>query len=128
MGAARGGWRMPADFEPHECTWVAWPNENQTPGYTLKHERNFLELTAALKRYEPVRICAFDGPVLGSGSQLVRGAMRGTVRRAPACRALKSRVGLYWRSSHTGTRKRFSARSQSVSPFLSLWVSVPTTS
>ena len=44
----------------HECTWVAWPNENQTPGYTLKHERNFLELTAALKRYEPVRICAFD--------------------------------------------------------------------
>ena len=60
MSAAGAGWRMPADFEPHECTWVAWPNENQTPGYTLKHERNFLELTAALKRYEPVRICAFD--------------------------------------------------------------------
>lgn len=43
MSAAGAGWRMPADFEPHECTWVAWPNENQTGE-------------------------AFDDPRLGAGS------------------------------------------------------------
>jgi agmatine deiminase len=60
MSAASAGWRMPADFEPHDCTWIAWPNENQNPGYTLKYERTFLELTGVLKGYEPVRLCAWD--------------------------------------------------------------------
>ena len=55
-----GGWRMPADFEPHECTWMAWPNEHHHPGNTLKYERSFLEIAGALKRYEPLRICAYD--------------------------------------------------------------------
>ena len=60
MSAANHGWRMPADFEKHECTWFFWPSEHHHARYTLKYERSFLELTAALKRYEPVRICAND--------------------------------------------------------------------
>ncbi len=60
MSGASGGWRMPADFEHHECTWMAWPNLQHHARYTLKYERSFLDLTAALKRYEPVRICAND--------------------------------------------------------------------
>jgi agmatine deiminase len=60
MSDASDGWRMPADFEKHECTWLAWPNQHHHARYTLKYERSFLELTEALKRYEPVRICACD--------------------------------------------------------------------
>ncbi len=60
MSVASDGWRMPADFEKHECTWLAWPNQHHHARYTLKYERSFLELTEALKRYEPVRICACD--------------------------------------------------------------------
>ncbi len=50
MSAANTGWRMPADFEPQECTWMFWPNRQHHVRYTLKYERSFLELTAALKR------------------------------------------------------------------------------
>jgi agmatine deiminase len=60
MSAANIGWRMPADFEPQECTWMFWPNQQHHLRYTLKYERTFLELAAALKRYELVRICACD--------------------------------------------------------------------
>src|SRR5436305_9289510 len=30
---AATGWRMPAEWEPHEATWIAWPhNEEDWPG------------------------------------------------------------------------------------------------
>jgi agmatine deiminase len=59
--AARGdGWRLPADFEPHECTWLAWPHDDIYAGYQLKYEKTWLELVAALARHELVRICVQD--------------------------------------------------------------------
>ncbi len=54
------GWRMPADFAPHDCAWIAWLNENQNLGYTLECEWTFQELTGVLKGYEPLRIRAWD--------------------------------------------------------------------
>ena len=27
MPSADGGWRMPAEWEPHAATWIAWPHE-----------------------------------------------------------------------------------------------------
>ena len=31
---ARGGWRMPAEWAPHERTWMAWPSAGYTLGDT----------------------------------------------------------------------------------------------
>src|ERR671915_326368 len=25
------GWRMPAEWEPHEATWIAWPRDVKVP-------------------------------------------------------------------------------------------------
>ena len=34
MTGAGAGWRMPAETEPHACTWMAWPSHGYTLGDT----------------------------------------------------------------------------------------------
>ena len=41
---------------------MSWPHESHYPGYSLKYERTFFELVAALRRYELVRICVQGEP------------------------------------------------------------------
>lgn len=50
-------YRWPAEWEPHEATWVAWPvNPNTWPGIFEKIPPAFAEFVAAMARFEPVRI------------------------------------------------------------------------
>ncbi len=52
-------YRWPAEWEPHEATWVAWPvNPNTWPGIFEKIPPAFAEFVAAMARFEPVRILA----------------------------------------------------------------------
>ena len=46
--------RMPAEWEPHEATYLAWPHNEQTwPGRRLKKiERYYLDLIELILRYE----------------------------------------------------------------------------
>jgi len=52
--------RMPAEWEPHESTWLQWPHDNQWPGYQLKQEKTWLEMVAALHEHENVHIIVPD--------------------------------------------------------------------
>lgn len=58
--------RMPADFEPQEATWIAWPHDETWEGkgatsYQLKLEKHFIKMTDILTRYDNiVRIMAMD--------------------------------------------------------------------
>ncbi|XVU28524.1 agmatine deiminase family protein [Actinoplanes sp. CA-054009] len=50
-------WRMPAETEPHECTWMAWPSG----GYTLAEDadearRAWASVALAVAEFEPVRM------------------------------------------------------------------------
>ena len=51
------GFRMPAEWEPHSATWIAWPhNRTDWPGKGLMVEWVFVEIARHVSRTERVRI------------------------------------------------------------------------
>lgn len=70
MAAAPSDYRLPAEWEPHAATWLAWPHRKATwlgdfaviPGV-------FAKVARLIARYEPVRIVA-------TGSVLAEARMR----------------------------------------------------
>jgi agmatine/peptidylarginine deiminase len=41
-------YRMPAEWEPHDGTWLQWPQDKVYPGYELKLEGTWLAMVDAL--------------------------------------------------------------------------------
>ena len=51
------GYRLPAEWEPHAATWLAWPHRKATfLGDFDEVQRAFAKLVRLLARYEPVRV------------------------------------------------------------------------
>lgn len=49
------GFRMPAEWERHERTWMAWPNRQDTyPHDFVQAKREFASVAHTIRRYEPV--------------------------------------------------------------------------
>jgi agmatine deiminase len=70
--AAPPGLRMPAEWEPHDATWIAWPHhEPDWPGKLGPIPWVYAEIVRALHRYEPVEILCH--------SEAVREAARETL-------------------------------------------------
>ena len=58
------GYRMPAEWEPHEATWLSWPHNPDTwPGCLPEAEREYAEIVRALAGRERVRINVRDAPM-----------------------------------------------------------------
>jgi agmatine deiminase len=56
------GFRMPAEWEPHEATWIAWPhNREDWPGRFGPIPWVYGEIVRKLSRVERVRILVRDG-------------------------------------------------------------------
>jgi agmatine deiminase len=51
---------MPAEWEPHEGTWLQWPQDKVYRGYELKLERIWLSMVDALHDHEYVHIIVAD--------------------------------------------------------------------
>src|SRR5581483_5208904 len=75
------GYRMPAEWEPHEATWVAWPhNRRDWPGKFAAIPWVYAEIARHLSRSEIVRVLVNDaaaerraGRILGrAGADLAR--------------------------------------------------------
>lgn len=48
---------MPAEWEPHEATWLAWPHNEETwPGKIPEVRQIFLQMIEALTRHEKVQL------------------------------------------------------------------------
>lgn len=61
------GFRMPAEWEPHAATWLAWPhNADDWPGNFGPIPRVFAKMIAELSRGERVRLIV-DGPEREAG-------------------------------------------------------------
>jgi len=57
------GYRMPAEWEPHEATWIAWPhNRADWPGKFETVPWIYAEIVRHLARVERVNILADDDP------------------------------------------------------------------
>src|SRR5262245_38666035 len=56
------GNRMPAEWEPHQATWIAWPhNKDDWPGKFAAIPWVYAEIVRHLHQSEPVRILV-NGP------------------------------------------------------------------
>src|SRR5262245_36957215 len=56
------GYRMPAEWEPHEATWIAWPHEREDwPGKFEAIPWVYTEIVRHLHYSESVRILVNDG-------------------------------------------------------------------
>ncbi|NIN70038.1 MAG: agmatine deiminase family protein, partial [Anaerolineae bacterium] len=58
--ASHQDYRMPAEWETHEGTWLQWPQEKLYRGYELKLEGMWLTMVDALHRHENVHIIVRD--------------------------------------------------------------------
>ena len=55
------GFRMPAEWEPHAATWLAWPHNQETwPGKFATIPEIYVQLVNALHQTEQVNICVND--------------------------------------------------------------------
>lgn len=58
--ATHQDYRMPAEWETHEGTWLQWPQEELYKGYELKLERMWLTMVDALHAHENVHLIVAD--------------------------------------------------------------------
>jgi len=54
------GYRMPAEWEPHEGTWLIWPHNDTHEDSQLHLDHLWLEMTRVLQQYEIVHIVVPD--------------------------------------------------------------------
>jgi len=55
------GFRMPAEWEPHEATWLAWPHNEETwPGKVREVEEVYLQMMEALIPHEKIYLLVND--------------------------------------------------------------------
>jgi agmatine deiminase len=69
---AQLNYRMPAEWEPHEATWLAWPhNRNSWPGKFEPIPAVWAELVRTLAEHEHVHISAGGEAVMAEARRLV---------------------------------------------------------
>jgi agmatine deiminase len=64
--------RMPAEWEPHRATWIAWPHhEPDWPGKLAAIPWVYAEIVRVLTQHEPVEILCHDANVLASAKAVL---------------------------------------------------------
>ena len=54
------GFHMPAEWEPHEGTWLQWPHDDTYPDHQMRLEHLWLAMAQALHEHEAVHIIVPD--------------------------------------------------------------------
>ena len=61
------GYRWPAEWEPHDATWLAWPHNRETwPGIFEEIPPIFAQLVRLIAEFEPVNVLAGGDDVMTS--------------------------------------------------------------
>ncbi|CAA6661496.1 unnamed protein product [Spirodela intermedia] len=69
------GFRMPAEWEPHEQSWIGWPERvDNWRDDALPGQRAFIEVAAAISRFEPVTLCAIASQYIKACRMVPAGA------------------------------------------------------
>ncbi|MCA9264171.1 MAG: agmatine deiminase family protein [Planctomycetales bacterium] len=67
------GYYLPAEWEPHQATWVSWPHNRETwPGCFFEAEREFAQMVGALAPSELVRINVQDAEHERHAAEMLR--------------------------------------------------------
>ncbi len=76
------GYGLPAEWAPHQATWISWPHNTDTwPGHLGAVERTMAMAVAALAEGEVVRINVLDD----RHAEHVRGMLGGTIAERRVC-------------------------------------------
>ena len=71
MSSQKSDYRLPAEWEPHAATWVAWPHRRATfLGNFDEVPVAFSKLVMLLARYEPVKVIGSEAVLRDASSQL----------------------------------------------------------
>jgi agmatine/peptidylarginine deiminase len=66
---ARPGWRIPAEWEPHAATWLAWPrSDGIVPTYRSDNDERALFILRECSPGRPVTGLGSTGLIWGLGS------------------------------------------------------------
>ncbi len=80
----RLGYRLPAEWEPHAATWLAWPRNPQTwPGCFEGIPSVWAELVRALAASEPVHVLAGSAEVTRQARAMVGGLANVSLHDVP---------------------------------------------
>ena len=67
------GYRMPAEWEPHAATWLAWPHNEETwPGRLPQVQNIFLAMVETLHQEETVHLLVNDAAAAAHVGRLIR--------------------------------------------------------
>jgi agmatine deiminase len=78
------GYRMPAEWEPHAATWLAWPHKEASwPGKFAPIPRVYAALVRTLAPFEHVNILAGEPDVAQQAKRLVGGVANVTLWNIP---------------------------------------------
>src|ERR1700704_6812775 len=73
INPSRLGYRMPAEWEPHVATWLAWPHESSDwPGKFAPIPWVYGEIVRHLARVERVRILVEDADAEQRARRILR--------------------------------------------------------
>lgn len=118
MAPATLGYRMPAEWEPHAATWLAWPhNQNDWPGRFEPIPWVFAEIVRNLAKHERVELIVTDAAEARQARKVLEraDAFSGNVRfhRWPTDRIWLRDSGCIFLAPHPGisrpdSRERFS--------------------
>jgi agmatine deiminase len=76
---AQLGYRLPAEWEPHEATWFSWPHKEASwPGKIVHIFPVYAQMVAALARSETVHINVNDAEMEAAACRLLEQAGAGT--------------------------------------------------
>lgn len=72
------GYRMPAEWKPHEATWLSWPHNEETwPGKVAEIEEVYLQMIEALTGQEKIRLLVNDERERDKVSKRIRARVPG---------------------------------------------------
>jgi agmatine deiminase len=115
---AESGYRMPAEWAPHECCWMAWPSRaDQWPDGLAGAQATYAAVAHAIRRFEPVRMVVEPSgakearALCGSDIELVelpiddpwmRDSGPTFLARGDGARGVGARAGTAWRFNSWG--------------------------
>ena len=66
------GYRMPAEWEPHAATWLAWPHNRDTWPHQLDQvQAIYIRIMAVLQRHETVNVLVNDAAMASQVDQVL---------------------------------------------------------
>lgn len=75
VAPGRDGWRWPAEWEPHEGTWLSWPHKRESwPGLFERIPAAYAQIVRALAGRERVHVSVGDDELEGAARRTLREA------------------------------------------------------